>query len=103
MHTNSIHAAGPAGIASRAAETAHGVIDKVAGAAPPVVDRLASSAHATLDKAASAANRLEQRGEELVEASDKLLSSTRDFVRSKPLVVLGFGLAAGLLISRLIR
>jgi ElaB/YqjD/DUF883 family membrane-anchored ribosome-binding protein len=103
MLTNSINAAGPTGIASRAAETAHSVVDKVAGAATPVVDRLASTAHATVDRAASAANTLEEKGEELVDASGKLLSSSRDYVLGKPLVVFGVGLAAGLLISRLIR
>lgn len=103
MPTTSPNNGGSSGIASRAAESAHGVVDKVAGAAAPVVDRLASSAHATVDKAASAANRLEKRSGELVEASDKLFSSASDYVRNKPLVVLGVGLAIGLLISRLIR
>ena len=103
MPTNSLNAAGPTGIASRAAETAHGVVDKIAGAATPAVDRFASSAHATVDKAASAASRLEEKGGELAEASGKLLSSYKDYVLDKPLVVLGFGLAVGLLIGRLIR
>jgi len=103
MPSNTLNTAGVTGIASRAAETAHGVVDKVVGAATPVVDRIASTAHATVDKAASAANRLEEKGDDLIAASDKLLSTASDYVRAKPLMVLGFGLAAGLLISRLIR
>ena len=103
MHTNSTNGNGSTGIATRAAETAHSVVDRVAGATAPMVDRLASTAHATVDKAASAANRLEKKGGKLVEASDEFLSSAGSYVRGRPLVVLGVGVAAGLLISRLIR
>jgi len=103
MPTNSTHAAATTGIASRAAETAHGVVDKVADVATPMVDRFTNSAHATVNRAASAANKLEEKSADLLDASTKLLTSSRDYVVGKPLIVLGFGLAVGILISRLIR
>lgn len=77
--------AGGNGMASRAAEAAHGIVDK----------------------AASAVSRLEEKGDELFNASDKLVSSAGKYVANnitnKPLAVLGAGLVIGFLISRLIR
>lgn len=91
----------------QASEGAHDAIDKVSDAARPVVDRLASGAHQAVDKIASAAGQavetLSVRGEQLKNAQAKALEQARGYVRDRPVTALGIAVAAGFLLSRLLR
>jgi ElaB/YqjD/DUF883 family membrane-anchored ribosome-binding protein len=73
------------GILNKAATNVHGAAEQVADAAAP------------------AAQWLNEHRETLTAASDKLLASTSKYVAAHPLQSLGLALAAGYLISRLMR
>ena len=73
------------GILNRATARAHGAVDQVADAAAP------------------AAQWLEEQSETLTTTGEKLVDSTRKYVAAHPLQSLGFALAAGYLISRIMR
>ena len=91
----------------QASEGAHDAIDKASEAARPVVDRLASGAHQAVDKLASAAGQaaetLSVRGEQLKNAQAHAVEQARIYVREHPVTALGIGVAAGFLLSRLLR
>ena len=86
---------------------AHDAIDKVSDATRPVVERLASGAHQAVDKIASAAGQaadtLSVRGEQLKNAQAKALEQARGYVRDRPVTALGIAVAAGFVLSRLLR
>jgi ElaB/YqjD/DUF883 family membrane-anchored ribosome-binding protein len=86
---------------------AHEVIDKVTDAARPAVDRMASGAHKVVDRVASAAGQAAQtigvKGEQLKEFQARALDQTRQYVRENPVASLGIALAAGYLLSMLLR
>lgn len=99
---------------NKAAIGAHNIVDKVAGAADeaarkamPVIDRAAEYAHQAVDKTVAgvtpAAEWLNERAAALDATQKKLVSSTREYVAANPLQSLGIALAAGFLISRIIR
>jgi ElaB/YqjD/DUF883 family membrane-anchored ribosome-binding protein len=102
------------GVLNKAAIGAHGVVNKVAGAADeaarkviPAIDRAAEYAHQTVDKAVTgvtpAAEWLNEKAAALDVTQKKLVSSTREYVAANPLQSLGLALAAGFLISRIVR
>ena len=89
-------------------------MDKVAGAADeairnakPAIDRVAQAAHQAVDKAAGAAaptaEWLGEQGENLKATQKKLIDDTCKYVAENPLKAVGIALAAGFLISRLVR
>jgi ElaB/YqjD/DUF883 family membrane-anchored ribosome-binding protein len=92
---------------SDASATAHGTIDKVSNAARPAVDRLATGAHQAVDKLAGAANTaaesLAARTQQIKSAHAGMTEGARDYVRANPLASVGIALAAGIVLSRLIR
>ena len=92
---------------SRAATSAHAVIDETAQKVQPVVDRVAALAHQATDKAGSAGNLtagwLGEQGKQLAATEKKLVSDTREYVAANPLKSIGIALAAGFLISRIVR
>lgn len=102
------------GTLHKAGMGAHRIVDKVAGAADekarqalPAIDRAADYAHKAVDKAVTgmtpAAEWLEDQATALNTKQKKLVSDTREYVAANPLKSLGVALAAGFLISRLIR
>jgi ElaB/YqjD/DUF883 family membrane-anchored ribosome-binding protein len=72
-------------ILNKAAAQVHGAVDQVADAAAP------------------AAQWLEKQGDTLTSGSEKLLKDSSRYVAAHPLQSLAVALAAGYLISRLIR
>ena len=91
----------------QASTGAHDVIDKVSNAARPAVDRFASGAHQAVDKIASAASQAAEtlgvKGEQLKNAQAKAMEQCRGYVRDNPVASLGIAIAAGFLLSRLLR
>jgi ElaB/YqjD/DUF883 family membrane-anchored ribosome-binding protein len=77
-------------------ESATATVDKIASGAHQAVDRIASAA-------TSAASQFGVKGDEMLEAKDRLLDSTREYVRTNPMAALGIALAAGFVISRIMR
>ena len=71
------------------------------------IDRLSYEAHGAVDYAAnvaaSASDRVVSKTKELLAAPNELMDATRGYVREHPLTVLGAVLAAGYLLSRIIR
>lgn len=91
----------------QASTGAHEAIDKASDAARPVVDRIASGAHQAVDKIASTAGQaaatLGVTGERLKNTQVRAMEQCRGYVRDNPVVALGIAIAAGFLLSRLIR
>ena len=91
----------------KASSGAHDAIDKVSDAARPMVDRVASGAHQAVDKIASAAGQaaetLGAKGEQLKNAQAQAMAQARTYVREHPMTALGIALAAGYVLSRLLR
>ena len=86
---------------------AHEAINKVSDAARPAVDRVAAGAHRVVDKVAGAAGQAAQtlgvKGEQLKDFQNRALDQTREYVRENPVMALGIALAAGYLLSMLLR
>ena len=91
----------------QASTGAHDVIDKVSDAARPAVDRIASGAHQAVDKIASAAGQAAEtlgvKGEQLKNAQVRAMEQCRGYIRDNPVTTLGIAIAAGFLLSRLLR
>jgi ElaB/YqjD/DUF883 family membrane-anchored ribosome-binding protein len=85
----------------------HDAIDKASGVARPAVDRIASGAHQAVDKIASvagqAADTLGVKGEQLMKLQAQAMEQCRGYVRENPVASLGIAIAAGYLLSRLLR
>ena len=71
------------------------------------VDRLAQSAHDAVDRAASAASsvyeRFSDKGEEFMQMPQDWMEAAREYVRERPLQAIGIAVAAGYLLSVLMR
>lgn len=71
------------------------------------VDRLSQSAHEAVDRAASAAStyaeRFGEKSDALMQMPQDWLETARDYVRENPLQAVGMALAAGYLLSILMR
>ena len=71
------------------------------------VDRLSQSAHQAVDRAAGAAaayaERFGEKGEELMQMPQDWLETAREYVRENPLQAVGMAVAAGYLLSILMR
>ena len=103
-----------AGAVNRASLSAHAAVDSIAGAADeaarkakPAIDRVAAMAHQAVDRAAGAAaptaDWLTERGQRLNATQEKLVAGASGYVSSNPLKALGIALAAGFLLSRIMR
>src|SRR4051812_48046077 len=84
------------GRGSAMSESATATVDKIASGAHQAVDRIASAA-------TSAASQFGVKGDEMLEAKERLLDSTVEYVRANPMAALGIALAAGFVISRIMR
>lgn len=104
---NSDGSRSPAGTADQVRAGAHGAIDKVSDAARPMVDRITSTAHQTVDKLASvavqAAETLGVKGGQLKDMQAQAMEQCRGYVRAHPVTSVGIAIAAGFLLSRLLR
>jgi len=91
----------------RASAGAHNAIDKVSDAAHPALDRVASGAHRAVDTVASATTQSAQslgvKREQLRNAGTRAAEQCRGYVRANPATSVGIALAAGFLLSRLLR
>jgi len=99
---------------SKASSSAHAAVNSMAGAADeaarsvkPAIDRVSSLAHQAVDNVAGAAEPaadwLGEQGETLKAAQKKLVEDTCGYVSAHPLKSIGIALAAGFLLSRVIR
>jgi ElaB/YqjD/DUF883 family membrane-anchored ribosome-binding protein len=71
-------------------------VNRIAGTAHEAVDRIAQGAHSALQS-------FRHGSESWKETGDQSLEHVQAYVREKPLLALGAALAAGFLLSRLIR
>jgi ElaB/YqjD/DUF883 family membrane-anchored ribosome-binding protein len=105
---------GAEGAVNRASSSAHAAVNSIAGAADeaarkvkPAIDRVAALAHQAVDKAAVAAapkaDWLIERGESLKATQEKLVADASSYVSANPLKAVAIALAAGFLLSRIIR
>lgn len=104
----------PESAVNKASSSAHGVVDSMAGAADeaarkvkPAIDQVAAIAHQAVDKAANAAvpaaDWLNQQGENLTAAQKQLVADTTRYISANPLKSVAIALAAGFVISRIVR
>ncbi|HYD58001.1 MAG TPA: DUF883 C-terminal domain-containing protein [Burkholderiales bacterium] len=73
-------------------KTAHQAVDRAAEAAASMAGRLGERAEA-----------LGMKGEELLEMRDQWMESAREYVREHPVQALGIAVAAGYLLSMMMR
>ena len=71
------------------------------------IDKASNYAHETFDKIAGAtshaAETLGEKGDELINAEQKMEKQCRSYVRDNPITSLGIAATAGFLLSRLLR
>lgn len=86
-----------------ASDTMHRAIDLAADAASPALKQMTTSAHSTVDKIANgashAAEAISTKGAQLQQMQHQLADSTRQQVRSHPLLSVGIAVAGGVLFS----
>ena len=87
---------GSSGRSSAMADNASATVDKIASGAHQAVDRIASAA-------TSAASQFGVKGDEMLQAKDRMMESTREYVRDNPMAAIGIALAAGFILSRIMR
>lgn len=98
----------------KAAAGVHNAVDKVATAAGaavekvlPAIERISDAAHSTVDKVAGAAEPaadwIKEQGEWLKTRQQKAAEETERYVAANPWKAVGLALAAGFLLSRLLR
>lgn len=99
---------------NKAVANVHGAVDAVAGAADdaarkvkPAIERVADVAHQAVEKVAGAAAPtaawLGEQGDNLNATRRKVTADTMHYVSANPWKSLGIALAAGFVISRVIR
>jgi ElaB/YqjD/DUF883 family membrane-anchored ribosome-binding protein len=76
----------------RVSDRAHGAVDRAAGVASSAAERIGDRVDA-----------LAARGEELRELPENWVEAGRDYVREHPVASLGIALAAGYLLSMIMR
>jgi ElaB/YqjD/DUF883 family membrane-anchored ribosome-binding protein len=71
------------------------------------IDRVSDSAHEAIDRAAAAASsvagRISDTGDALMEMPQNWIDDAREYVREHPLASLGMALAAGYILSMIMR
>jgi ElaB/YqjD/DUF883 family membrane-anchored ribosome-binding protein len=102
------------GTLNKASSGAHATVNSIAEAADeatrkvkPAIDRVSEMARNAVDKAADVAaptaDWLSEQGESLSATQKKLVEDTCKYVSANPLKAIGAALAAGFLLSRIIR
>ena len=87
---------GHANTRARTENRAHETVDRAARGAHETVDRMA-------DAASRAAERMNEGGERFSETRDRVVAQTRSYVQTHPVATIGIAVAAGFLLSRLLR
>lgn len=89
------------------AAAAHDTIDRMASSARPAVDRFVQAAHQAVDRLADAASQARQRfgsqSDSLKGQQEHLMEEARTYIRNKPGTAVGIAVAAGFILSRLLR
>jgi ElaB/YqjD/DUF883 family membrane-anchored ribosome-binding protein len=67
------------------------------------VERAGETAHEAIDTAADYAGRIGEKAEEWLEMKDDWVQGTREYVREHPIAALGIAVAAGYVLSMLMR
>jgi ElaB/YqjD/DUF883 family membrane-anchored ribosome-binding protein len=95
--TSGTGASGTAGASSmnNMSQNATATVDKIASSAHQAVDRIAGAA-------TSAAEQWGVKGDQMLEQRDRMMESTREYVRSNPMAALGIALAAGFILSKIL-
>jgi ElaB/YqjD/DUF883 family membrane-anchored ribosome-binding protein len=73
---------------------AHDKVDQLSDAVQPAVDRMTSNTHAAIDTVADAA---------VAAVDTEFMEGARAFMREQPIAALGIAVAAGWILSRLMR
>ena len=95
----------------RKASQAHQAVDaaaaKALNTAAPVIDRVAQAAHQTVDRVAQAAvpaaDWFTHSAQQLKQQQEELVTTSRGYIRERPLVAVGIALAFGYLVGRIWR
>lgn len=67
------------------------------------VERVSQRAHETIDRISEKGERLMEKGDEWMQMGEDWLGTAREYVRENPLQALGIAVAAGYLLSILMR
>jgi ElaB/YqjD/DUF883 family membrane-anchored ribosome-binding protein len=78
-------------------------IDSYSKSAHKAVDRASDAAAAVAERLGERVDALGAKGDELLELKDNWIEGARDYVREHPLQTLGIAVAAGYLLSMLMR
>ena len=77
------------------------------GSTDKTIDRASSTAHDTVDRVAQTATayaeRFGEKADEWLEMKDTWVEGTREYVREHPIAALGIAIAAGYVLSMLMR
>ncbi len=91
----------------KASSAIHSAIDEAARKAKPAIDRYASMAHDATDKLSSAgtqtADWVSTKGESLSATQKKLVDDTCTYVAANPLKSIAMAVAAGFVLSRILK
>lgn len=94
------------GIDTSPSNGAHQAIDRISDAVHPAVSRAASGAHHLVDSISGTSSRLahglERTACRVIEAEQRLVGASSNYVRENPFKSAGFALAAGFLVSQLV-
>ena len=73
------------------------------GSTDKTIERASSSAHDAIETASQYAERFGEKAEEWLELKDNWVEGARDYVREHPVAALGIAVAAGYVLSMLMR
>lgn len=86
---------------------AHNTVDRMSDVVRPAVDRIAAGAHQAVDgitrAASQTADSLDARGEQLRNSHARMSEQCRGYVRENPLAAIGIAVAAGFVLSRVLK
>lgn len=95
------------GSSGKASSAVHSAIDEAARKAGPAIDRAASLAHDAADKVSTVGSQtadwMSAQGEHLSAAQKKLVDDTCAYVSANPLKSVAMALAAGYVVSRILK
>ena len=73
------------------------------GSTDKTIDRASSTAHDAIETASQYAERFGEKAEEWLELKDNWVEGAREYVREHPVAALGIAVAAGYVLSMLMR
>jgi len=98
---------GSAAALSKASSALHSAIDEAARKAKPAIDRYATLAHDATDKLSSAGSQtadwMSTKGESLSSTQKQLVEDTCKYVSANPLKSLAMAVAAGYVLSKILK